>query len=219
MSMARIMSKVFSAGPMIMIPAAHVTRHAHPPYASWAGGIMARPMALMRKRLVFGGAWDQAATPCADMLSFRRVYSLAEHLPDYRASLWYEAARRSFEKHGYFRHKTTFARSVAEIDHLFEADLVPLVSSMRDQGYRQRPNSDVPLALIGRNGEILKTEKGRHRFAAAQAVGCSAFPLRIAAIHSEWVRSQGLSPFQARRSCIEQAVRQLEQSYQKGPLL
>ena len=210
---------LFPVGPTISVPARHVTRHVLPPFAGWASGPKAPVVALLRKRLVFGGDWDLATELCADILSFRRVYSLAEHLPDYRQSLWYAAARRSFERHGYFRHKDRFARSVAEIDALFEQELVPLVMTMRDEGYRQRPGSDVPLAVITRTGELVKTEKGRHRFAAAQAVGCASFPLRITAVHRDWVRQCGLPRFGAPRARVISEIRALEARCQAGPVV
>lgn len=209
---------VFPLAPMVMVPANHVTRHALPPFATWAKGPLSPLASVMRKRLVFGGDWDLAAQDCGKIKSFQRVHSLAEHLPNYRASLWYIAAISAYEKHGYFRHKNHRVYSIFEIDTLFEQELVPLVSSMRDTGYRQRPDSDVPLAMIGRNGEIIKTEKGRHRFAAAQAVGCKEFPLRIAAVHKDWLRSCGLHPFCTSRRRIVTEVRALELAYQAGPM-
>jgi hypothetical protein len=210
---------LFPVGPTIHVPARLVTRHALPPFSGWGGRFGTLPVALMRKRLVFGGDWDLAAHDCADMLSFRRVASLVAHASAYRDSLWYDAARRSFEKHGYFRHKTRFARSIAEIDALFEDELVPLVVTMRDEGYRQRPGSDIPLALISRSGEVLKTEKGRHRFAAAQALGLEDFPLRIAAVHRDWLRGEGIGGGPGTRGRIFGLIRALEQDLRgKKPL-
>lgn len=172
-----------------------VTLQALPPGAHWArrmrqlnplDRLTTAPLyALWRRRLVFGGDWDLATQDFQSTKQWRLTADLAAHREDYRASEWYRRAVASLERHGSFRHKSIHARSLSEIDHLFETLFLPLLDSMRQTGY-QPGRGDLPLGLIDREGRVLKSEKGRHRFAAALVAGVRRFPLQIAAIHRDW---------------------------------
>ena len=184
--------------PVIWLDPQKVTLHALPPVAAlakWSSRfnpldrITTAPLyALWRKRLVFGGDWDLAVRDFRGLKPWRLTADLVAHRDDYRASEWYRRAVVSLEQNGYFRHKTTHARSLCQIDHMFETEFLPLLDSMRRDGY-QVGRGEWPLGLIDRQGRVLKSEKGRHRFAAALATGARRFPLQIAAIHRDWARA------------------------------
>lgn len=188
-------SMIVTDRPVIWLDPQAVTLHALPPGAARAqwlrrfnplDRLTTAPLyALWRKRLVFGGDWDLAVRDFRGLKPWRLTADLAAHRDDYRASEWYRRAVVSLEQNGYFRHKTTHARSLSQIDHLFETEFLPLLDSMRRGGY-QPGRGDWPLGLIDRQGRVLKSEKGRHRFAAALVTGVRRFPLQIAAIHRDW---------------------------------
>lgn len=187
-----------SERPVLWLDPQKVTLHALPPGAEYARRLRrlnpldrfttAPLYALWRKRLVFGGDWDLAAQEFRDLRQWRWTADLAAHRDDYRASEWYRRAVAALDQNGYFRHKTTHARSLSQIDHMFETEFLPLLDSMRRDGY-QVGRGEWPLGLIDRQGRVLKSEKGRHRFAAALATGARRFPLQIAAIHRDWARA------------------------------
>jgi len=181
--------------PVIWVHPQKITLYVAPPGAAFALWMRARnPLdrvtsapayALWRKRLVFGGNWDLATAEVRTLRQSRWTADLARHEADYRASKWYRKARAALERDGVYRHKTLTARSLGALEALFETDFLPLLDSMRRAGYQPR-GDDWPLGVIDRQGRVLKSEKGRHRFAAALATGVTRFPLQIAAIHRHW---------------------------------
>lgn len=89
-----------------------------------------------------------------------------------------------------------------------------MLNTMRAEGYHQREGADYPDAMVSRNGEIIKTLHGTHRFAAALATGSEApFPLRIVGVHRKWWQSRRGAGYPRSRAGLSSALRQLEKSY------
>ncbi len=184
--------------PVIWLDPQQVALHALPPGAAYARRMQKRnPLdrfttapayAVWRKRLVFGGDWDLDTQEFRSLRQWRWCADLDAHRDNYRASLWYRRATAALEKNGYFRHKAQQVRSITAIDQIFQSDFLPLLDSMRQGGY-EPGLGEWPLGLIDRHGRVLKSEKGRHRFAAALVGGLRRFPLQIAAIHRDWAGS------------------------------
>lgn len=183
--------------PLIWINPQKITFHTLPPGAEFARRMQRQnpldrfttaPLyAMWRRRLVFGGDWDEATQEFSSLRQWRWMADLAAHQDDYHSSQWYLAAAAALEKNRYFRHKTIYARNLQELEQVFETVFLPLLDSMHRKGYQQ-DLGDWPLGLIDRQGRVLKSEKGRHRFAAALATGLTRFPLQIAAVHRNWAR-------------------------------
>ena len=201
--------------PVIWLDPQQVEQHALPPGAAFArlmrqhnrlDRFTTAPLyALWRKQLVFGGDWDLRTQDFRSLRQWRWSADLDEHRDDYRASEWYRKATAALEKNGYFRHKSHRVRSISEIDQIFETVFLPLLDSMREGGYD--PNlGEWPLGLIDRHGRVLKSEKGRHRFAAALVGGQRRFPLQIAAIHRNWAGSDRGPQLEARVLRLFQAT-------------
>lgn len=193
--MAGVSCVVNAEKPVIWVNPRSIQLHVLPP-----GGAFAQQMqrhnpldrlttaplgALWRRRLVYGGDWDLACEPVDRLRQCRWVTDLAAQLPDFRASHWYRKARAALERDGLYQHKVFQARTLTELDALFEREFLPLLTSMHQHGYEQG-HGDWPLGVIDRQGRVLKSEKGRHRFAAARAVGVAQFPLQITAVHVRW---------------------------------
>lgn len=198
---------IFPQKPVIWVDPRKVTLHALPPGGYFAQQMQRRnpldrlstaPLgALWRKRLVYGGNWDLAAAPVDKLRQHRWTLDLAHRQADYRASHWYRKASKALDRDGVYRHKNLEACSLAELETLFEDEFLPLLKSMRLEGYQPRPG-DWPLGVIDRHGRVLKSEKGRHRFAAACAVGLARFPLQITAVHRLWAGSDRGADLRAR---------------------
>lgn len=41
---------------------------------------------------------------------------------------------------------------------------------------------------IGRNGQLLHSQKGHHRLALAQLLGCAEVEAKVMAVHSDWAK-------------------------------
>lgn len=186
---------IFPEKPVIWVNPQSISLHALPPGGYFAqqmqrhnpfDGVTTAPLgALWRRRLVYGGRWDLATMPVDQLRQYRWMQDLARQGSDFRSSKWYRKARSAIERDGSYCHKTHCARTCPELDTLFETEFLPLLESMRTTGYRVIPG-DWPLGVIDRHGRVLKSEKGRHRFAAARVVGLDRFPLSISAIHRIW---------------------------------
>ncbi|MBE0497362.1 MAG: hypothetical protein IBX45_13160 [Campylobacterales bacterium] len=66
--------------------------------------------------------------------------------------------------------------------------MLGLLESMEEKGYNASLNPEHPRIMIGRNGELIKTRKGRHRFSAAQIVGAKNIVVEIDNIHPLWLK-------------------------------
>ena len=57
-------------------------------------------------------------------------------------------------------------------------DYIKLLKSMKEYGYLEEKGKDDLLVIIGPQGELIKTSKGRHRLAAAQITGIKSIPVK-----------------------------------------
>ena len=67
-----------------------------------------------------------------------------------------------------------------------ETYVLGLITSMQERGYDLQLGDDIGTVLVGRDGTLLKSSNGYHRFAVAREVGVNHLPVRIAAIHVQW---------------------------------
>jgi hypothetical protein len=67
---------------------------------------------------------------------------------------------------------------------------VALTRSMLDQGFVWTDDSEHLGVAVGRDGGLVKTSNGNHRFALARALGLPGVPVRIDAVHTSWLHAQ-----------------------------
>ncbi len=58
---------------------------------------------------------------------------------------------------------------------------------MEKNGYLESKGVDTGFGAIGRNGELIKMQRGRHRLSIAKLVGAPTIPIRILFVHPEWI--------------------------------
>lgn len=163
-----------------------------------------------KKRLIHDGDWDLKCEPIEETEAYRNLLSLYRVLPNFRDSGWYAQALRELEVSGVFSHKYHVATEPADVDRVFQEVLIPLLFSMKAQGYVQHDGDDIPEGMISRHGELIKTEKGRHRLAAARIVGADTlYPLKIVAVHRRWREVESCVPLSASRERLASAIRAL----------
>lgn len=226
--MNRLLTRVLPAFPitLIQVNPDKLVQHTLEPHLRWFvwaqvhlpqhlnRSLTYRLKYLLGRRGVFGGDWDMQSRPFAEREEFRLVSNLAESLPDYRASDWYAMAARQIARSGAFAHKSHVVRTTQELDALFSRELVPLLTSMAEHGYRHHEGADLPEAMIGRDGTLIKTSHGTHRFAAIKAVrGGGLFPLRIVGVHRDWLKAVLQASDDPPEAAIRQAVAEIEQRY------
>lgn len=175
------------------------------------------------------GTWGRILHPLDSSATHRDVMEIVHQDFDYRSTNAYRSAmrksrterpiRRNFVElksprlvEGYFRHATDLCRSVQESgvrrrtewrEGIFANPRVrlPWVEWME---------ADIGIA-IGRDGGIYHFGSGKHRIAAAQAMGLKSIPAEVRMVHLNWLRNQvtrtGLAPVQALLKGIEDLAR------------
>ena len=177
------------------------------------GPLLSLPLRAWGNLFAPPGDWDLATSSFSDHLTFQRMQDLQAHLSDFRSTEWYKGAVQEFERTGAFRYKQKFMRSIGEIDTFFVDYLVGLLLSMQRSGYLSDVGGDRPGVMINRDGELIKSPGGRHRWAAATLVGVDAVPVEIEHIHPMWLKSidGGFSGVRLQR--LQQALRQVQERY------
>ncbi|WP_422175925.1 hypothetical protein [Aestuariivita sp.] len=142
---------------------------------------------------------------------FLLIADLNSVLSDFRSSLWYAQGRDAIARGQRFSHKDRVATTLPELDEIFSGYLVPLLETMQRDGYVQRPGTDLPEAMIGRDGTLIKTAHGTHRLASAKVCGVTqGFPVKVVGVHRIWLDSlPDKNPDQ-----IKSALKQIEAAYQ-----
>ncbi len=62
--------------------------------------------------------------------------------------------------------------------------------SMKKNGYLPEKSKDSIRVMIGRNGQIIKEGKGRHRLAIAKLLSIDKVIVKITHIHPKWLEKQ-----------------------------
>lgn len=131
----------------------------------------------------------------------------------YQDSRWYADLRAKIERDGRAHHKNLEMRSQADVHAFFDSYVLPLVESMRRDGYDMQLGAQLGQALIGPDGQLHKAKHGDHRFFVARLVGVARFPLRIVGVHESWVRGAGLDARLRDTDHLAHAIRQVEHDH------
>lgn len=186
-------------------------------YSGLSGWVTKKYYHVQRRRRFIGGTWDEAVERFEEHGSYQRLQSLWASLPDYQESAWYQEVLEDIASRGGHTHKGHRVTSESEAQELFEGSLIPMLYSFRDEGYREQEGEEVPRAMIGRGGRLVKISIGRHRLAAAQITGSpGAFPLRIVAIHRDVLKEQRRGGARSRRQAIERCLEQVQEACAPG---
>ncbi|EKE43164.1 hypothetical protein OCGS_2755 [Oceaniovalibus guishaninsula JLT2003] len=169
---------------------------------------------LLGRKGVFGGNWDLESRLLPELPSYRLVEDLHRVLPDFRKSLWYARGLEALDRGRPFVHKTLTARTVPELDRIFVENLVALIETMKKDGYRQVQGADLPGGMIGRDGALLKGNRGRHRLAAAQVTGASGlYPIEVTGVHRLWLAGRQRRNGESRNAMLVREFAQVEKRY------
>jgi hypothetical protein len=174
----------------------------------------------IRDRFVGAGAWSALLDPIGASRTYRDVAEVAA-ARDYRET---QAYRTALERAGGPKpvcRNFVALRSPALVEGYFR-QVAELCQSLRRLGLRRRDSfgcsfaalrnfrvrrpwvelaeSDVGIA-IGSDGELYRFASGKHRTAAAQALGLAAIPVEVRMVHADWLRREmaatGLPPAHA----------------------
>lgn len=139
-----------------------------------------------RAPLILSGDWDVNATPVASTPTHLFITELVAANYDYRTTAAYALMTAEVDAGKALHYKKTLIDSRDKVEAHFTY-YCGVCKSMAADGYLLECARDPICVMIGRRGEIIKEEKGRHRLAVAQSVGVPAIPVYVRHVHPLWV--------------------------------
>lgn len=162
----------------------------------------------MSRRLIWSGDWDKHVIPIEKSNRYVFLEDLLQHRGNYRQSPFYRHMLLSLQQgrpqqrrdsaepakmcamdqffQGYLRRSQVFDAE-EKIDRFFE-NMLDLISDMESNGYDATKGASVPRIAIGRHGNIIKIDHGRHRVALSKLLRLPRLPVEVAAVHYEWLK-------------------------------
>ncbi|TVR94318.1 MAG: hypothetical protein EA428_00490 [Spirochaetaceae bacterium] len=163
--------------------------------------------------LVYPGNWDLHGHHFTEHRTYTKMLDLYQHRDNFRESKLYQHALEVLQEQGSFNHKSHVAHTVEELDELFEKVYMELIRSMEQHGYIRERSADLCRVMISRDGKLMKTQRGKHRFSTAHIVGAPVVPVLVFRIHRKWLK-QVDGGFRGRKlDNLRAALRELESRY------
>jgi len=144
---------------------------------------------------------------------FKKVKDLIVKKEDYSSSMWYNDLYSKLKSDGYAKHKNHLIGSKKELDAFFENYVLKLVHSMCNIGYNHSIDQDVANIMIGKNGEVHKSNAGDHRFFIAKFVGVPLMPFKIKGVHESFMESHDIPNNKHGIKKLIQVIKDLEHQY------
>lgn len=139
-------------------------------------------------KLFYGGDWDLTATLFNESDWIKNIRSLRLNYKNYKKCSWYKLIKSEIYSNGFFKYKNKIIKNDEDLKFFFENYLEEMITSLKMNGFIVSDNhsEDIPKALIGRNGDLIKTGNGCHRLAIIQEfeIKCN-YPIQIVGIHKE----------------------------------
>ena len=145
---------------------------------------------ILLPRPLCRGSWDQTTHP----VETHPVYRLMEGF--YWSGGDFEECRRllaSFYQERGRPPAEAETKADAKTEDLMDR-YIGMLDDMAVNGYRPGQRQDEVGIAIARDGTLLKTSGGWHRFAAAHLLGVSLMTAQVRFIHPGWVRSVSRGP-------------------------
>jgi hypothetical protein len=152
--------------------------------------------------------------PIENIPKYVKVYDYIKNQPNYKNSLWYKQMKNQLRLNGIVTHKDIKMSTDAEVEEFFIHYVNSLIETISNEGYNYRLGPQLPTGMIAPDGEIYKSDGGNHRFAIAQCVGVSHFPLLIKCVHAEWLKSKGISPSIPNMTRLAISLQEVQKIYQ-----
>jgi hypothetical protein len=144
---------------------------------------------------------------------YQKVMDFVGSLDDYRKSTWYRNLQQDILQSGVARHKSIYMRSMDDLDAFFQGFVLDLIGSIQRDGYIVSRSSEHGLVMIGADGELLKANRGRHRFFVARWVGLPTMPFIVWGVHEAWLRRHRVNATAAGIERLAEALDAVAQSH------
>ncbi|MDX3978044.1 hypothetical protein [Shinella sp.] len=177
-----------------------------------------------------GSDWSGIVEPLENSSSHAEILELIRTRQDFRAGARYRSYAKRINDGGIVKRNRIVIDTIDKLDNYFEYYLA-LIADIETNGIV--PHSDLGLlgqtgrrhrwtrtlwqdlaerdigVAIDAEGRLVRHTNGKHRMAAALALGIERIPVEIRLVHAGWLRQQadrlGLSPADALLATLEQA--------------
>lgn len=166
-------------------------KHVQAPWLrKWVKKNPVYPLIKGRAPLVLAGNWDQYCVPFVSTPVYAFLADLQACAFEYKNTHFYRVLLSDLQAGKQRSYKSLLLNSEQAIGQLFEG-YVRVFKSMAVEGYRADKSVDPICVMVGRDGRLIKEEKGRHRLAIAQLVGVDRVPVLVRHIHPDWLEAVG----------------------------
>lgn len=129
-------------------------------------------------------AWHyRTPIPANKTKKYRYLEDLIANRPNYERSCWFQHLQSDLNTRGFVSYKHKIFKSVEDLHDFFQNYLLDLINSMEKEGYKMEKARKLGTVMIGKNGNLHKSNAGDHRFITAKILGIPSIPLRIKGIH------------------------------------
>lgn len=143
--------------------------------------------------LFYGGNWDLNPIIFSNTDWCTKIRNIKENFSNFENSQWYISIIKEIERTGFFIHKNIKMVNNSEVQNFFKSYIIKLVESLSQNGYIMQTDNpdDIPKALIGRKGDLIKSGNGCHRLAIIKIfkIKCK-YPVQIVAIHKNFMNEK-----------------------------
>lgn len=148
-----------------------------------------RPTIKRREPFVIPRACFGRVDPVVETERYLKIIDFIRHKETVTQSAWYQDLTAELARTGTARHKDIAMTSEAEILKFLHGYVGALVDKLAADGFSPEHGGYESTAVIGPDGGLTKAGSGNHRFNIAKALGLTRFPLRIIAVHEDWLPS------------------------------
>lgn len=138
---------------------------------------------------IWPGDWDLETFPFDDNPRYLFINDIWQHREDLSQSQAYvRLVERIREGKPFTSHHKGILLNSEEKVALYLQRYISYMRDMQDRGFDRNKGKDSLGVAIGRDGDILKTNRGLHRLAMAKVLGIDEISVSIKAVHEEWWR-------------------------------
>jgi hypothetical protein len=141
---------------------------------------------------------------------YQILKNLIDNKEDYRKSIWYQDLCLKIKVDGIVKHKKIIIKNSHELNDFFENYVLDIVYSMEKHGYMLNKSKQIGYVMIGKEGELHKSNAGDHRFIIARILGVPKIPLYVKGIHEEFLEKKGIPKSMGAIHQIADVIREIE---------
>lgn len=147
---------------------------------------LVRPAIKRREPFVIPPRYFGTPHPMTETPRYLRVADFIRRPGSVEDTAWFRDLAEELAATGAARHKDIIMRSREDIHGFFDTYVIPMIDSLRRDGFDTTRADFDSVAVIDANGRLTKAGSGNHRFAICQVLDSPSFPLRVVAVHADW---------------------------------